>query len=97
MDDLNFDITNLKISVSYFDESETSLDEIQERIKNEIENANQSINNKQVQIEQIKQRYYCEKNKNASYGELVNINNLVSDEEIEQEFGDRFFVEDDFC
>ena len=38
-----------------FDESETSLDEIRERIKNEIENANKSINNKQVQIEQIKQ------------------------------------------
>ena len=49
------------------------------------------------QIEQIKQRYYCEKNKNASYGDLVNIDNLVSDEEIEQEFGDRFFVEEDFC
>lgn len=32
IDDLNFDITNLKISVSSFDESESSIDEIQERI-----------------------------------------------------------------
>lgn len=53
VDDLNFDITNLKISVSSFDESETSLNEIQERIKNEMENANQSIKNKQIQIEKI--------------------------------------------
>ena len=32
IDDLNFDITNLKISVSSFDESEASIQEIQERI-----------------------------------------------------------------
>ena len=55
VDDLNFDITNLKISVSSFDESESSIEEIQERIKIEIENTNKSISNKQKQIEEIKQ------------------------------------------
>lgn len=54
IDDLNFDITNLKISVSSFDESEASIQEIQERINQELENANQSIENKKDQIEQIK-------------------------------------------
>ncbi len=53
VDDLNFDITNLKISVSSFDESETSIQELQERIHSEIENTNKSIENKKVQIEQI--------------------------------------------
>ena len=54
IDDLNFDITNLKISVSSFDESEASIQEIQERINQELENANQSIEKRQAQIEQIK-------------------------------------------
>ena len=53
VDDLNFDITNLKISVSSFDESETSIAEIQERIHSEIESTNKSIENKKTQIEQI--------------------------------------------
>ena len=53
IDDLNFDITNLKISVSSFDESEISIEEIQERINIELENTNQSIENKKKQIEQI--------------------------------------------
>ena len=54
IDDLNFDITNLKISVSSFDESEASIQEIQERINQELENAHTSIENKKTQIEQIK-------------------------------------------
>ena len=54
IDDLNFDITNLKISVSSFDESEASIQEIQERISQELENAHTSIENKNAQIEQIK-------------------------------------------
>ena len=54
IDDLNFDITNLKISVSSFDESEASIQEIQERINQELENAHISIENKNIQIEQIK-------------------------------------------
>ena len=53
VDDLNYDITNLKISVSSFDESESSIEEIQERIQAEIENANKSIENKKNQVEQI--------------------------------------------
>ncbi len=55
IDDLNFDITNLKISVSSFDESETSIDEMVERINTDIENCSISIENKQKQIESIKQ------------------------------------------
>ena len=54
IDDFNFDITNLKISVSSFDESEASIQEIQERINQELENAHTSIENKNTQIEQIK-------------------------------------------
>ena len=54
IDDLNFDITNLKISVSSFDESESSIQEIQERINQELNNAKTSIENKNNQIEQIK-------------------------------------------
>lgn len=53
IDDLNFDITNLKISVSSFDESEASIEEIVERINVETENTNKSIENKKNQIEQI--------------------------------------------
>ena len=55
VDDLNFDITNLKISVSSFDESEASIQEIQERINLEVGNTNKSIENKQKQMEQIEQ------------------------------------------
>lgn len=58
VDDLNFDITNLKISVSSFDESETSIEEIQERINQDIENTNKSIENKNIQIEQISQENF---------------------------------------
>lgn len=53
IDDLNFDITNLKISVSSFDESEASIEEIKERINQELENIKISIENKKNQIEQI--------------------------------------------
>ena len=51
VDDLNFDITNLKISVSSFDESENSIEEITNMIKQEIENNKKSIETKQKQIE----------------------------------------------
>ena len=46
IDDLNFDITNLKISVSSFDESEVSINEIMERINADIKNNISSIENK---------------------------------------------------
>lgn len=54
IDDLNFDITNLKISVSSFDESQTSIDEMVERINQDIENCNIGIENKTKQLETIK-------------------------------------------
>ena len=50
IDDLNFDITNLKISVNSFDESGISIDEMVERIKQDISNNNQSIVNKEENI-----------------------------------------------
>lgn len=53
VDDLNFDITNLKISVSSFDESEASINEIVERINNDIENLKQSTENKKEQKNKI--------------------------------------------
>jgi len=46
IDDLNFDITNLRISVSSFDESETSINEMVERIDLDIKNNSTSIKNK---------------------------------------------------
>lgn len=48
------------------------------------------------QIIQLKQRLYCEKNENVSYGELADIDNLVSDDEVKNEYGDIIFVEEDF-
>ena len=55
VDDLNFDITNLKISVSSFDESENSIKEITDMIKEEIEKNKKSIENKEEQIKKLKQ------------------------------------------
>ena len=55
IDDLNLDITNLKISVSSFDESENSIDEMVARIEQDIENQNKSIDLKQHNIEEIEQ------------------------------------------
>ena len=46
IDDLNFDITNLKISVSSFDESESSINEIIERIDTDTKTNEESIQNK---------------------------------------------------
>ncbi|MDO5556698.1 MAG: chromosome segregation protein SMC [Clostridia bacterium] len=53
IDDLNFDITNLKISVSSFDESQTSIEEFLQMIIQEIDNCQNAIKNKAVQIENI--------------------------------------------
>ena len=53
VDDLNFDITNLKISVSSFDESEASIDEFVERIENDIANLKTSSENKMNQKNKI--------------------------------------------
>jgi len=54
IDDLNFDITNLKISVSSFEESEMSIKEMTERIEEDIKNNEESIGNKQEQLSNIK-------------------------------------------
>lgn len=53
IDDLNFDVTNLKISVNSFNESEMSIDEMVERINNEIETNNTSVQNKEQNLEKI--------------------------------------------
>ncbi len=48
-------------------------------------------------IQELKQRYYAEKyDKDLSYGELADIDNIVSDEEVFDEYGDTNFTEDDF-
>ena len=46
IDDLNFDITNLKISVSSFDESALSIDEMMDRINQDISKNQESIDSK---------------------------------------------------
>lgn len=52
------------------------------------------------QLEELKQRYYCEKmdaqGEGVSYGELIEIDNLVSDNEIFEEYGATDFHNDDF-
>ena len=48
------------------------------------------------QLIELKQRYYTERNENVSYGELADIDNLVSDNEIFEEYGHITFVEEDF-
>lgn len=45
---------------------------------------------------ELKQHYYCERNNNVSYGELANIDELVSDYEICQVYGNIEFTEEDF-
>ncbi len=52
IDDLNFDITNLKISVTSFIESEASIEEFVERIRQEILNNNNNIENKNNTLNQ---------------------------------------------
>lgn len=53
IDDLNFDVTNLKISVSSFNESELSIDEMVSRIDQDIENNKSSISNKKLMGQDI--------------------------------------------
>ena len=54
IDDLNVDITDLKISVSSFDESELSIVEIEERIEQEIIQNTENLEKKEKQIAEIK-------------------------------------------
>ena len=45
---------------------------------------------------QIKQRMLVERQENTSYAELSNADELISDEELIEEYGNTFFVEEDF-
>lgn len=53
IDDLNFDVTNLKISVSSFYESEISIDEMVDRLNQDINNNMNSITNKESALQGI--------------------------------------------
>lgn len=48
------------------------------------------------QMTQLKQSYYCERNENVSWGELAEIDSLVTDKEIQEAYFDTWFSEDDF-
>ena len=86
IDDLNYDITNLKISVSSFDESESSIKEIQERINQELNNAKASIENKNNQIEQIKiENENLEKSIQETLNKIEEIKQKVSNSSAEIE------------
>lgn len=45
---------------------------------------------------ELKERYYCDESYNVSYGELANIDEIVSDEEIFTEYDEYVFCDDDF-
>ena len=77
IDDLNFDITNLKISVSSFDESANSLDEIIARIDQDILNIEKGITVKKEQRIKIEQD-----NNKMLEEQITNLNNQI--EEIKQ-------------
>ena len=67
IDDLNFDITNLKISVSSFNESEVSIQEITEMIQKEIETHSKNKENKKLQIENADKENEILKTGNRKY------------------------------
>ena len=49
------------------------------------------------QLIELKQRYYTENvNENPSYGELLDVDDLVSDKEVYDEYANIDFVPDDF-
>ena len=53
------------------------------------------------QKSELKQKYYDEllmkmENRNISYGEIANIDDIISDEEIENAYGNVVFTNDDF-
>jgi len=51
--------------------------------------------NKEQKI-QLKQSILTEKIGNPSFGELLEADNLVTDEELEKKYGGSYFVEEDF-
>ena len=48
------------------------------------------------QLEKLKVNYYAERHEDMSYGDIVDINNLVSDEEVFDEYAGTMFTEEDF-
>jgi len=80
VDDLNFDITNLKISVSSFDESEDALNEFINRIDNELNNNNKSLELKKKLIEKLfnENKELLEKIENTKM-EIENLKKLSSE------------------
>ena len=77
IDDLNFDITNLKISVSSFDESNTSIDEIINRIDLDIESNNKAIEIKSNQRQQLAQ------DNSSLETEIINLKNKIEQIKLE--------------
>ena len=51
---------------------------------------------KPYQIQELKERYLCDHQDSVSYEELCKADLLVSDEQLEEEYGGTDFVEDDF-
>ena len=49
-----------------------------------------------TQLIELKERYYISKNENVSYGELADIDNIITDKEIFEQYEGIEFVEDDF-
>ena len=67
------------------------------RIELGIDNNNMSVKElTREQLTQLKEHYYRERNERVSLGELVYINELVSDKEIFEEYEHITFVEEDF-
>ena len=86
IDDLNFNITNLKISVSSFDEGEASINEIMERIEQEIQNNIQSIQTKKDAIESVqKENENLEQKIKEAKEQIINLEKEVlgSSEKVE--------------
>ena len=73
MDDLNSDIMDLRISVSSFDESATSINEIVERIEKDIENCDSNIERRKEAREKI-----------LTENEEMDVNIKTSNENIEK-------------
>ena len=71
IDDLNFDVTNLKISVSSFNESELSINEMVERIEQDIRNNINAIDNKNNAMQKILQENEELKNKILEYESYI--------------------------
>ena len=49
-----------------------------------------------AQIHELKERILCDRDDHVSYGELIAADELVSDKELEEEYGGYTFGADDF-